>query len=247
MSKWNKNKVIVLGHRGFSARYPENTLLSFQKAIEAGADGVELDVWLSKDEHLVVIHDESIDRTSDMKGRQKEMTISDLKKANLGMGQKIPTLEEVFKALPSDTLINVELKDIDATRRTIDVIHEFGALERVMISSFSIETLKKVREIDKEIVLGLLVSDERVVSQVQKLVEELNLYSINVPIEGVKFLGFEKFMDLLLLAKSLKLKVALWAGDDEFYYQDNNLKHLLGVYNIVIANDIEKIVKYLRS
>jgi glycerophosphoryl diester phosphodiesterase len=247
MLKWNKNKVIILGHRGFMAKYPENTLLSFRKAIEAGADGVELDVWLSKDEHLVVIHDESIDRTSDMKGKQKEMTLNELKKANLSMGQKIPTLEEVFEALPSDALIDIELKDVDAVKRSLKVVHDFRALERVMISSFNVETLKRVREVDKEVALGLLVGDEKIVSQVQKLGEMLNLYSMNVPVEGIRVLGFEKFRSLLSLVKSLGLKVVLWTGNDELYYENNNLRRLLGTYDIVIANDVEKAVKYLSS
>jgi len=102
MVDWNK--LLVLGHRGYSARYPENTLLAFKKAIEAGADGVELDVWLAKDGEVVVIHDETVDRVSNGSGRVKEMTLSELKSLDFGNGEKIPTLEEVFEALPEKAL-----------------------------------------------------------------------------------------------------------------------------------------------
>ncbi|MGQ9597445.1 MAG: glycerophosphodiester phosphodiesterase family protein [Thermoproteota archaeon] len=245
MSKWEE-RVLVLGHRGFMAKYPENTLLSFLKAVEAGGDGVELDVWLSRDEHPIIMHDESIDRTSNLKGRQKEMTIEELKKAELGMGQKIPTLEEVFEKMPPNTLINIELKDIDATEKSVEVIHRFGAENRVLISSFNIETLKKVRSVDKEMKLGLIYGF-RSFQHDLKPIETLNLYSINIPIEGIRLIGLERLKKFLASAKSFRLEVALWSGNDNFFYENDNLKQLSGMFKIVIPNDVERMIKHLRN
>jgi len=122
MPGWDEKGILVLGHRGFMSRYPENSILAFQEAMKAGADGIELDVWLTKDGKAIVMHDESIDRTSNSSGKQKDMTIEEIKKADLGMGQRIPTLEEVFEALPKDALINMEIKDIDAVREAVKVL-----------------------------------------------------------------------------------------------------------------------------
>ncbi|USS40662.1 glycerophosphodiester phosphodiesterase [Thermococcus aggregans] len=247
MSKWNTEKVLVIGHRGEIGKYPENSLLAFLEAIKAGADGVELDVWLTKDGRVIVMHDESIDRTSNLKGKQKEMTLENLKKADLGMGQKIPTLEEVFEALPKNALINVEIKDIDAVEEVLKIVDMFDAADRVMISSFNIDALRKVRKINKDITLGFLVGEESVVPLIPKLKEELNLWSINIPMEAIPILGFEKTVQAIKWARSLGLKVALWTQNDELFYANDNLARLRGLFEVVIANDVERMIEYLRK
>ena len=195
MSRWDAEKVLVIGHRGEIGKCPENSLLAFVEATKAGVDGVELDVWLTKDGRAIVMHDESIDRTSNLKGKQKEMRLENLKKANLGMGQKIPTLEEVFETLPKDALINVEIKDIDTVEEVLKIVDMFNAADRVMISSFfNIDALRKVREIDEDITLGLLVGEESVVPLIPKLKEELSLYSVNVPIDDITVMSSLKLV-----------------------------------------------------
>jgi len=241
-----EKKTFVLGHRGYSAKYPENTLLAFRKAIEAGADGIELDVWLTRDGNVIVMHDETIDRTSNMKGRQKEMTLEELKKANIGMGERIPTLEEVFEALPRDALINVELKDRDAVERVAKIVKENNP-ERVLISSFDIDALRGYRRFDEETKMGLLIDREDVVPMIPKLKEELNLWSINIPLEAIQILGFDKTVQAIRWARSLGLKVVLWTENDALFYQDDNLIKLKGLFEVVIANDVEKMMGYLRE
>lgn len=229
MSRWDAEKVLVIGHRGEIGKCPENSLLAFVEATKAGVDGVELDVWLTKDGRAIVMHDESIDRTSNLKGKQKEMRLENLKKANLGMGQKIPTLEEVFETLPKDALINVEIKDIDAVEEVLKIVDMFNAADRVMISSFfNIDALRKVREIDEDITLGLLVGEESVVPLIPKLKEELSLYSVNVPIDDITVIGFDRFKQALAWIKSLGLKVTLWPANENTYYENNDLQKLRG-------------------
>lgn len=108
---------LILGHRGACAYAPENTLAAFNLAFEMGADGVELDVTLSKDGVPVVIHDDAVDRTSDGKGRVGEMTVWEIQQLDAGKwfdakyrGEKIPTLEEVLTSVPASKIVNVELK-----------------------------------------------------------------------------------------------------------------------------------------
>jgi len=227
-------------------KFPENSILAFKKAVEAGADGVELDVWLTKDGKVVVIHDETIDRTSDMSGRQKDMTLEELKKADIGMGERIPTLEEVFEALPENALINVELKDRDAVEEVAKIVKENNP-DRVLISSFDVEALKEYRKYDKDTRMGLLINREEAVALIPKLKEELNLWSINIPMEAIPLLGFEKTVQAIGWARSLGLKVVLWTENDELFYKDDNLLKLKGLFEVVIANDVERMLSYLKN
>ena len=105
----------------------------------------------------------------------------------------------------------------------------FNAADRVMISSFfNIDALRKVREIDEDITLGLLVGEESVVPLIPKLKEELSLYSVNVPIDGITVIGFDRFKQALAWIKSLGLKVTLWPANENTYYENNNLQKLRG-------------------
>lgn len=94
----------VICHRGYSSRYPENTMLAFQKAIETGADGIELDVHLTRDGEVVVIHDELVDRTTDGVGFVKDFSLAELRRLNAAHGweiapQRVPTLEEYLERI----------------------------------------------------------------------------------------------------------------------------------------------------
>ncbi|GAB6102523.1 glycerophosphodiester phosphodiesterase family protein [Thermococcus atlanticus] len=247
MAGWEENRVLVLGHRGFMSKYPENSILAFVEAINAGADGIELDVWLTKDGKAVIMHDESIDRTSSLKGNQKGMTMEELKKADLGLGQNIPTLEEVFEVLPENALINIEIKDVDAVGESLRVVDEFNALNRVMISSFELEALRKTRELNDEIRIGLLIDSEKLIPMIPQLREELKLWSVNVPMEAIPLIGLEKTMQALRWVRSLGLRVILWTENDILFYKNDNLARIKGLFDAVIANDVERMIRYLKG
>ena len=241
-----EGKILVLGHRGYSAKYPENTLLAFKKAIEAGADGIELDVWLTKDGEVVVIHDETVDRTSNGSGRVKEMTLEELKALDFGSGEKIPTLEEVFEAVPEDAIVNVELKDVEAVPKAAEIIGRNNP-ERVIVSSFLIDALREYRKLDSETKLGILIDREEVLAQLPQLIAELRPWSINPPIDAMALLGVEKTVGALQMVKKAGLKVLLWPLNEELYYASDNLVRLGGLYDGVIVNDVERMLSYLSS
>ncbi|CAB49190.1 glycerophosphodiester phosphodiesterase family protein [Pyrococcus abyssi] len=242
---WERDEVILLGHRGYMSKYPENTLLAFRKALEAGADGVEFDVWLTKDGKTIIMHDETLDRTTNISGRQKDMTLDEIKKARVS-GQEVPTLEEAFSVLPEDALVNIEIKDVDAVKEVASIVKENNP-ERVMVSSFIIEALREYRKYDEETILGLLIDREEVVPMIPKLKEELNLWSVNVPMEAIPIIGFEKTVEAIKWARSLGLKVVLWTENDELFYVNRNLERLKGLFEVVIANDVEKMLTHLRE
>ncbi len=241
-----ERRTLVLGHRGYSAKYPENTLLAFRKAIEAGADGIELDVWLTKDGEVVVIHDGTVDRTSNGSGKVKDMTLEELKALDFGGGERIPTLEEVFEAVPEDAIVNVEIKDADAVEKTAEIVGGNNP-ERVIVSSFLIDALREYRKHDPERRLGILVEDEEVLTRLPELIAELRPWSINPPIDAMAILGVEKTVGALQMVKKAGLKVALWPLNAELYYENDNLVRLGGLYDVIIANDIERMLSYLRS
>lgn len=161
-----------IAHRGFSGMYPENTMLAFEKAIEAGCEGIELDVHLTKDEEIVIIHDEDIRRTTNGVGLVKDYTLEELRKFD-ARGQfegkygfnGIPTLKEYFEYVrEKDILTNIELKTgiimyegIEA--KVIEMIETFGQKKKVILSSFNHYSIMTCKQIDPEIKCAFLVGD----------------------------------------------------------------------------------------
>ena len=160
---------INFAHRGASSYYPENTMLSFKKALEMGATGIETDVQLTKDGVLVLIHDEMVNRTTDGEGLVKDYTYEELNKLDAGnwmgdefTGAKIPTVEElIYLTLDRDTIINFEIKNgiviyDDIEQKLIDLIYKHKINHRVILSSFNHYSLAKCNKISKGITTGIL-------------------------------------------------------------------------------------------
>jgi glycerophosphoryl diester phosphodiesterase len=159
----------IWGHRGAFNYAPENTIQSFQTAALQGADGVELDVQLSYDGEVVVIHDEKVDRTSNGKGFVREFTLKELKDLNFSKGDKkkfvqIPTLREVLEILaPTELKIDIELKTSvfpynGIEERVLDIVNSFNLNERVLYTSFNHNTLRTLNSIYSNAYVGLLHS-----------------------------------------------------------------------------------------
>ena len=159
---------LIYAHRGASAYAPENTLEAYRMAVEMGAEGIELDVHLSKDGEIVVIHDSSVDRTTNGSGRVPDFPLQELKEldASNGMeaykGVKIPTLREVYELLqPFGTLVNVEIKSDESfypgiEEKLLELEKEMGMAGRIIYSSFNHYTIANLRRLDPDVKLGLL-------------------------------------------------------------------------------------------
>jgi len=162
------NMPLIIAHRGASAFAPENTMAAFRLAKELGADGIELDVMLSADGKLVVIHDQSVERTSNGQGKVNEMSWNELGALDAGSkfdirfnGEPIPQLEQVFEELGGHFLINVELKNYatprdQLTEKVIDLIRKMGLNESVVLSSFNARNLLQAENLETRIRRGLL-------------------------------------------------------------------------------------------
>jgi len=145
-----------VGHRGARAYEPENTLRSFERALELGVDAVEFDVRRTRDDEVVVIHDARVDRTTDGKGSVREMTIQQIKQLVLEKDEKIPTLEEALDFLDKKVKIVIELKENGLEKKVLSSVREKGLEKNLIIVSFLEKALSKVRELDDGVETGLI-------------------------------------------------------------------------------------------
>lgn len=159
----------VFAHRGFSGNYPENTMLAFEKAVETGADGIEFDVHLSKDGQVVIMHDETISRTTGQNGRLKDLTLSEIKDLDASAGFRgvyganpVPTLREYFEFIKDIPMItNIEMKSnifdyVAMDKLVSDLIREYKLEERIIISGFNHYQIVRMMNLTPELKYGLL-------------------------------------------------------------------------------------------
>jgi len=168
-----KFPVLVIAHRGFSGAVPENTIAAFKKAIDLGVDMIELDVHLSKDGQVVVIHDDTLNRTTNGKGKVVSYTFNELKQLDAGSwfgaqfsGERIPTLQEVLELVRGKTLLNIELKQGDLGQysikdladRSLQEVERAGMLNQVIFASFDLSAIDRIREKNPRIPVALIYS-----------------------------------------------------------------------------------------
>jgi glycerophosphoryl diester phosphodiesterase len=166
-----KFPVMVIAHRGFSGAAPENTLAAFRKGIEIGSDLIELDVHLSRDGEIVVIHDETLERTTNGKGRVADYTLNALKKLDAGSsfapqfaGEKIPTLKEVLDLAKGRVLINIEIKNpthprysiTELAEKTLREAENAGMIDQLIFSSFNPASLEWIGKEEPRVLTALL-------------------------------------------------------------------------------------------
>jgi glycerophosphoryl diester phosphodiesterase len=163
-----QNHPLNFGHRGAPESAPENTLASFQTAHEMGADGVELDVMLCADGEVVVMHDFTVDRTTNGHGSVRELTLAQLKALDAGSwfsprfaGERIPTLREVIEWARQNVLLNVELKDWsldgnDLEQKVVAMVHDYGLEDRVLLSSFNPLRVWRAKRLAPNLSTGLI-------------------------------------------------------------------------------------------
>ena len=161
-------KTLIQAHRGSTTRHPENTLEAFSAAIKQGADGIELDVHLSKDGEIIVAHDARLERISNGEGYINDYTLEELKSLDIGWfsldrdAYRIPTLSEVFSLVkPSGLFVNVELKTTerlhpDLPAKLLALAREYAMEERVIYSSFNHYSLKQIKALNPKARIGLL-------------------------------------------------------------------------------------------
>lgn len=232
-------------HRGFSGNYPENSMLAFRKAVETeGCDGIELDVHLSKDGEVVIIHDERVDRTCvNATGLVKDMTLEELKKCDISFKfagqcepQYIPTLREYFELVKDTHIVtNIEIKTSNyeyhgIEQKVYDLIMEYGLKDKIIISSFNHFTIKRMKEVCPDMKCGLLTETWMI---------DAGAYTKNLGVECLHPIFFNMIGEQFDEVKSNGLEVNVWTVNEE---SDIRLMIERGVDSI-IGNFPDRITK----
>jgi glycerophosphoryl diester phosphodiesterase len=191
-------KPIIIAHRGVSHSLPENTMPAFERAIDFSCEGIEFDVQLTKDGIPVIIHDETIERTSNGKGFVKDHTLKTLRTFNFGVNFsleniQIPTLEEFLQMLvlkKYNGLINIELKNDkvpykNLEKLVLELIESYGLFKKVVISSFNHESMKKIRSLSSSVNLSLLYLENQFID-ISDL-QSIHAFSANIHIKDANF------------------------------------------------------------
>ena len=189
--------MLKIAHRGASGYQPENTMLAFASAIQLGADAIEFDVRSSKDGALVVIHDETVNRTTNGRGKVKDFTLGELRRLDAVKEEKIPTLEEVLKTFGNRLICNIELKEEWIGDKVLEIVKKCDCVESVIVSAFSREEGKesswndllilKIKE--KKLKIGLLAGGSFIkhATLVAKTSDLFPIYSLHFPVSSLTY------------------------------------------------------------
>lgn len=224
--------VIIAGHRGAAGIAPENTLAAFQKALDLGVTAIELDVHLSQDNELVVIHDPTLDRTTDGTGPVHNLTLGELKKLNAsakykGQGnydvQRIPTLQEVYDLVGKRAQMYIEIKLANDNSRypnieqkVIAVVRKNSAVNSTRISSFDFATVRQIQTLEPQIGREAIISTAYLRDMGLKG-KGPNEIIADLTAQGARALGCEKTYlspAFTAMLKQAGLTVGVWTVDD---------------------------------
>lgn len=174
--------LLKIGHRGAKAHEPENTLVSFKKALQLGAHGIELDVHVCATGELVVIHDFTVDRVTNGTGEVHKMTLAELKALTIDGVHQIPTLDEVFDAVGKTCFVNIEMKGRHTARPVSDFVDRYVRdkeykYDDFIVSSFQREELQVMSEVNPKVPLGILTQAS--VTQAWQWAAEFNAKAIH--------------------------------------------------------------------
>ena len=210
-------RVLNIAHRGFSGRYPENTNIAFAKALTEGyCDGIEVDVHMTKDNKIVIIHDAKLDRTTTGKGYIKDYTLEELLEFDAGVkydpkykGEKILCVKSAIELVKKyNVKLYIEIKDSEEqyekiTEEVIDRVTTIGAEDKVILSSYNVETLKRIKEIAPQIKTALLCKEMPWDVRAYRYADAISVNYTKVDQEAID------------TVHSIGKKVAVWTVDEK--------------------------------
>lgn len=222
-----------LAHRGYPKRYPENTMMSFQAALDLCYSHLELDVHLSKDGIPVVIHDPTVDRTTNGKGAVIDYTFEQLRQLDAGQGELIPTLEEVLLLAKGRAIVDIELKQSgdlyeNIEEKVLEVIQQCGMMEQVFVTSFDHYSIIRMRELSEDVELGLVIYGAT--PSVFPLARDIRARYVSV-----KYIYLTD--DFVNLCEKQGIQLIAWTIDNEEHMREH-IQRYPGV--CVCTNELEK-------
>ncbi|MFX1606823.1 MAG: glycerophosphodiester phosphodiesterase [Promethearchaeota archaeon] len=196
---------IVIAHKGASGYSPENTLASYQQALELGAHMIELDLRETLDGELVCIHDSNVESTTNGSGEVHELTYKELQGLDAGEGTSIPLLDDVLEFASGRIKVNIDLKVLEVEMKLLDLLEDYKMIQETLISSFFHGTLDTLRNLDERIATAILF--EVPMDDIIRYALDLGVNAINPSYNLVT-------NELMQKAHSAGLKVYPWTVND---------------------------------
>lgn len=148
--------VVVTSHRGAGSLEPENTLRAIRRAIALSVDQIEIDVQLTKDGHLILMHDPTVDRTTNGTGKIADLALTDIRQLDAGSGERVPTLDEALALIDGPVILQIELKGPGTARPTVSAVVTAGKEDYVVLTSFMHQELREAQRVNPRLRLGAL-------------------------------------------------------------------------------------------
>lgn len=238
-------KPICIAHRGVAGLAPENTLVSFQQAMEYHPDAMELDLHLSKDGEIMVIHDSTVDRTTNGKGKVAELTLAELKQLDAGAwfdkkyaGEQIPTFTEVLSLTQDKITLLIELKAAGTAEKAIPMLEKFGMINQVIITSFNPEYLKIAKQLNPNIsMMHIFHTDPAKKDTITPLTYTTRTLAVSANLMAINYGAVTP--ELIQTAHQRGLLIGVYSVDIE---EDIQSMVELGVDNIT-SNYIDRLLK----
>lgn len=237
------NKPLILGHRGYRSKFPENTMLAFAKAYEFSADGIECDVQKTKDGEYIIFHDDELSRITGRMGKVADTTLKVISNLDAGKGERIPGISDFLDSLPADKFINIELKEETLTpadsEKILRMLEDRGLKDNILVSSFLHPLLPVFKQAGFK--SGLLFEDEHFDSGILKPAFEVlkhRPWSVNLPVKrftGNALDSGRKFF--LLLMRFLGVKIIYWTVNTTEQYDA-----VAGYAHSVITDNVELLI-----
>ena len=238
---------LVLGHRGYRARFPENTLLAFREALRAGADGIECDVQKAADGRYVIIHDPGTGRVTGTPLEVTRTPLEALKELDFGRGERIPLLEEMLQVLPPGAFLDLELKEEtllpEDSGRVADILDACRPRRNIMISSFDASLLIPFRALG--FTVGYLVDEETARGgwvRFSKTLLQLKPHFLNLPVDLVDCLGSKKAGFIFRTLRLLGFRLLFWTVNS-----GARAASLAPYARIIVTDEVAEVVEALRS
>ncbi len=236
---------LVLGHRGYRAQCPENTLRAFARAIECGADGIECDVQKSSDGRFVLVHDAAVDRVSNGAGEVRALSFNELRRLDFGEGERIPELSEMLDTLPPGAWLDLELKaetlSVADCAPIAKILAARADMGRLMVSSFEPGLLAPFRR--ARFPVGFLVGRELLSAgalRIAAVLLRLRPRFLNLPVELVQSIGPRRARLVLRVLHLLGFSILFWTVNSAA-----EVAPIADLVDIIVTDEVEKILHSL--
>jgi len=238
-----RRKIFILGHRGYSSKYPENTFLSFKKAFDAGADGIECDIQKTDEGLFLVTHDINMLRLVGLDEDIRKMSIDDIRELDFGSGESVPDFDVFLEVMPLNKILNIELKDETVTPEDapeiINRLKRIGSKEHVIISSFRHDLLPAYK--DAGYMTGMLIGRKNFEKGLIRTLFDIKKYRsdfLNMPVQMFHHLPRFVSKGVVFLLRILKVDIIFWTLNTEDEY-----KLLSPCATGIITDNVEDMIK----